>query len=701
MNSGGTVSRAVIATVCLVLILGISWVGCNGGSVENQGQTDAGGGTLDASDIEEDPQEDVAVTECEPGEIVGCVGDEISAIEVCNATGDGVQPSQCPGTAICRDAACLSVVCTPGSGRCLSDSQPQTCVPDGEGNYEYVDEEPCGEGTNCEAGVCLDRCGLAELVDDYVGCEYWAVETDNALIHTNTDGTPAVAPEHRPPFAVVLANTESERVARVTVEGPGGDLAEAVTAREVRSHRTNPGDEWVTVHSETVDASGQRIGGPHVGPIEDIELPPGATLTLLLPNQTIPFGETTVTSTAYRVTTTEPVVAYQFNPFCCNYNYTNDASLLLPSSALTENYMMISHAVWAGGATNRLSDPRSPTLTVVAMEDETVVEVQLRASSAPSQSFADQLYPVRPGDGIEGPDEAGILRATLDRHEVLNVAGGGAEPVIDLTGARVTASKPVAAFGAHTCTNIPYTQPACDHIESQLFPLETWGREFVLAPHKIRNPDPGPSSREGTYWKFVARDDDTQIQTGINVSRGSVLPPSGEGVPHCADFSDAPEGGIFSLDSGEFCEFGTRDIFRAQSNRPIAVAGFMSGQNTVFDQVNWGDHAGDPSMFLVPPEDQYRISYTFLTPPTYHVSYITVIIAQGFHLTLDGEVIDPTDHDHQIMADGSVLMAHIEVEPGPHRIEAGRPFGLVVYGYDNYVSYSYTGGLDLTKLSPL
>ncbi len=674
------------------------------------------------------------VIDCDPGEIVSCPGVDDATTEVCNGTGDGVETSSCPGTAICRDASCVDVNCMPGAQRCTEAGVPERCEDDGAGDFEWVEQDACDGDETCENGTCLDRCGIAEQQDSYVGCEYWALETDNRLLHTDDDGTPSVDPEHRPPFAVVLANTETDVTAEVTVDGPDGEIAESIAEREVRSHRQNPGDEFETVHSETVDQYGQRIGGPHDGPIEDIELPPGATLTLLLPNQDVPFGETTVSSTAYRVETTEPVVAYQFNPFCCNYNYTNDASMLMPARALTENYMMSGPAVWARQETASAIDPFSPTLSVVAMESNTTVEVQLRnpifsnistnpvaldeqcpglpnAMQSQYSLYADDdenscfLYPTRDGDGISGPDANGVLEVTLDEHEVFNVAAAGAYPSVDLSGARVEADKPVAAFGAHTCTNVPFTQSACDHVESQLYPLETWGLSFIAAPHKLRNPDAGDSSSEGTYWKIVARDDGTTINSSASIHPADTLPPSSEGVPRCGDsqFSDDPESGVFEMDSGEYCEFGTREILEITSNRPISIAGLMSGQNTVFNQVDWGDRAGDPSMFMVPPEEQFRSDYTFLVPPTYHDNFITVIVQANMNLIHNGETIVPSDHDYHELEDSSMSMAHIEVEPGPHTIEspAAMPFGLIVYGFDNYVSYSYTGGLDLAKDNPL
>ena len=33
-----------------------------------------------------------------------------------------------------------------------------------------------------------------------------------------------------------------------------------------------------------------------------------------------------------------------------------------------------------------------------------------------------------------------------------------------------------------------------------------------------------------------------------------------------------------------------------------------------------------------------------------------------------------------------------------HRASAGEPFGIVVYGYGQYTSYMYPGGLDLAKI---
>lgn len=75
------------------------------------------------------------------------------------------------------------------------------------------------------------------------------------------------------------------------------------------------------------------------------------------------------------------------------------------------------------------------------------------------------------------------------------------------------------------------------------------------------------------------------------------------------------------------------------------------------------------------------------------------MIRPGFNVTLDGLELDVTQFEYEEIAGGEMARIHIPVEDGPHSIEAQIPFGIIVYGYDDYVSYAYTGGLDLAKLN--
>lgn len=660
------------------------------------GQPDANNSGDSGTDVGTDLAPDTSTVSCTPGEIIACGQENTPSITVCNATGDAYVPSACPSSPlqVCRAGACEEVTCLPNTRRCASDTQPEVCNAEGSA---FEATAVCTGSSRCEAGNCLNRCQVAEATNSYIGCEYWAVELENHLLGGESD-TPLPL-DQRPPFAVVLSNPSETYDARVTVYEQDGQIANAIESREVGTDNPLPGQDLVTVFSEVIGPNGRQLFTID-GPIENIVLPRGSMMTLILPYKQIPFGETSLTASAYRVNTNQPVVAYQFNPLCCNYNYTNDASLLLPTSALTNNYMFMSYAVFAGTPEARLDKPFASTLTVVATQPDTDVTVQLRPSKREDRPYSEIIYPssdVR----VQGPDINGRVRVRLQPHEVLNIGAGGATPVEDITGSTITSSKPVAVFGGHSCAFIPFSAPACDHLESQLFPVETWGTRFIAAPLKLRrDPDAaGASTREGTYWKFLAYQDDTVIQTGVPLVTPTVLPPADEGVPHCASFSDDPTSGSFTLDAGQTCEFGTTQTFIAEAGKPLMLGAFLSGQNSVKVDAQFGDHAGDPAYFLVPPEEQFRTEYSFLTPPTYFQSYVTVLIRPGFNVTLDGQTLDLTQFDYEIVEGRDVARAHIEVTDGPHVIESQIPFGIVVYGYDDYVSYAYTGGLDLTKLN--
>src|SRR5699024_3059198 len=202
---------------------------------------------------------------------------------------------------------------------------------------------------------------------------------------------------------------------------------------------------------------------------------------------------------------------------------------------------------------------------------------------------------------VSGPDEQGKITLTMQPFEVLNLPGAADAPVEDLTGTLVEASAPVSVFGGHSCVYVPFTSPACDHLEDQLFPLETWGQRFILAPLKLRQPaEAAEGTRESTTWKFLARENNTRIDVGVNLNRPHVLGPVDQGVAPCAEFApseDDAKAGIFVLNSGQTCEFGTRDLLVAEASQPVMVGAFLSGQDSVTTNADWGAHAGDPSFF--------------------------------------------------------------------------------------------------------
>jgi hypothetical protein len=77
-----------------------------------------------------------------------------------------------------------------------------------------------------------------------------------------------------------------------------------------------------------------------------------------------------------------------------------------------------------------------------------------------------------------------------------------------------------------------------------------------------------------------------------------------------------------------------------------------------------------------------------------------VIAPSGTPVTLDGAIIPPTTFE--VIGGSTFSVARVELPVGTevHTIHAGKPFGILVYGYGRYTSYLYAGGLDLTPITP-
>lgn len=98
-------------------------------------------------------------------------------------------------------------------------------------------------------------------------------------------------------------------------------------------------------------------------------------------------------------------------------------------------------------------------------------------------------------------------------------------------------------------------------------------------------------------------------------------------------------------------------------------------------------------MFLVPSERQYRNNYLFRTLHADILNnYINIIISSSYiySVRLDNQQMVATLFFTINSSDYSY--AHIPVVPGTHRVSADIEFGLIIYGFDEYISYCHVGG---------
>jgi hypothetical protein len=105
---------------------------------------------------------------------------------------------------------------------------------------------------------------------------------------------------------------------------------------------------------------------------------------------------------------------------------------------------------------------------------------------------------------------------------------------------------------------------------------------------------------------------------------------------------------------------------------------------------------GDPAFIVGVPAEQFRDDYVFLAPNAYKEDYVNIVAPVSATITLDNAAIPETAFTPIVTTEFKV--ARIALTDGPHRITGTAPFGIVVYGYHDDVSYGYPGGANLFDL---
>lgn len=371
------------------------------------------------------------------------------------------------------------------------------------------------------------------------------------------------------------------------------------------------------------------------GQVASAVVPSGGLKTFGFPRNMV-NGTVQRTGGVYRVRSDQAIVAYQFNPL--ENLYTNDASLLLPTATLGTEYFVMSREHISGWNLRG-------SMSIIATEPDTEVTIQ-----ATGQTLA--------GTGIPAVPAGGTMTRTLAQFEVLNIETDGTTS--DLTGSRVTANKKVAVFGGSECSFIPNGYYACDHLEEQMFPVATLGKTFDFCRSQ-------PRSTEPDFVRILATEDDTTITTD----------PAIAGTP-------------ITLNAGKFVELTVPADVEIDGDKPLLIGQYLVSQN-------FGANTGDPSMILAVPSEQFRTDYIFLTPNTFAFDWVTVTAPTGATVTLDGTPIPSSSFT--TLGDSGFGCARVAVSDGAHRISGDQKFGIAVYGYDQYASYGYTGGLELAEIN--
>ncbi|MBV8755962.1 MAG: IgGFc-binding protein [Deltaproteobacteria bacterium] len=607
--------------------------------------------------------DDAPASACTPDGAHRCEG---ATYETCEG-GIWTSTADCP-TGCVDSIGC--VACNPGSTFC-KDGNVWTC--DASGNPGSM-TQACTGAQVCQDGVCVDACADAAMNRSYVGCEYVAVDLDNALevegesqapfgcalfqnttqktlnVCYNASGAPTVAGLCDPPatmggaatcpatytcqskavcildaqhspFAVVVSNPQSRDV-HVTVTGPGGQMImKTVAAGQVQAILPQ-------AMNAIPDAS---VDGSFKG------------------------------KAAYKVVSDLPIVAYQFNPLDNSNVFSNDASLLIPRTAFDIDYYTMAYPTLDRRTPAPGSNPYYGYLTVVAWADNTQIQV---TPTAPTTASATNTTLA-----------AGTpAQFTLNAFEVLQLEASGTG---DLTGTHVTSTNmmPFGMFAGHEATvfgestppdSTHTSGPCCaDHLEEMMFPSSTWGKTFAISRSQQRTNEPD-------MLRIMAQKPNTTVT-----------------------FTPAPASGTCgTLGPGQFCEVKIQGDTEISASDPVLVGHYLEA--SIWQDALGGSSVGtgDPSMAIAVPTEQFRTDYTILIPSQYAANYISIAAASTGGVTVDmaPATLMP------FPGGGTHRAARIMVAAGQHTIHCADGCGVTVYGYDNAVSYMFAGGLDLKQI---
>ena len=95
--------------------------------------------------------------------------------------------------------------------------------------------------------------------------------------------------------------------------------------------------------------------------------------------------------------------------------------------------------------------------------------------------------------------------------------------------------------------------------------------------------------------------------------------------------------------------------------------------------------------------EQYRTTYLFHAPINYESNFVNITAPMAAKVTLDAAPVAG------FKAIGATGYGVVRLElgdniDGNHRVESDKPVGISVYGYGQYTSYWYPGGLDLNVI---
>jgi hypothetical protein len=505
------------------------------------------------------------------------------------------------------------LICLPGETQCADEGTMQVCAATG---LEW-ESSACSEFSSCvsceeeDGESCTAQCkGPCESEDELpgsAGCSFMA----SRMLHL----------QEGEPDGLVVGNPNSTAVATITLfQVPEGKRTEEI------------------------------VEGP-------LEVPPGEHYEFQMDINFIDIAGFSRFRTGgiYRLQSDIPVVAYQHAPY--RSIRANDASLLMPDTALRRDYVVASYPPYDSTTYGYPS-----YFSVIAIEDDT--EIQW----TPPTATVGNGFPI----DFVGANKTGKL--AMNRFDMARIAASSESQSDvtkrDVSGTVISSNKPIWVVGAVRGARVPNWKQGTDHLQEMLLPLDYWGDEYVAAPSPDRGDEPH-------IWRvFAASKDGVTITADPPVIEPIVLEKRGDWTEF-----QVPNGTGFVL----------------SADRPFLPVQYLASHDL-------SAKIGDPSMYQMVAIDQFLDRYVFVTGQAYDFNYAQIIRNKG------GADVTVTDEngDPEVVTGyytiGDYEVADWLISEGAHRAESDDPFGVIQVGYsagaggEGRASYGYPGGMKVEEI---
>lgn len=535
----------------------------------------------------------------------------------------------------------------------------------------------CPPDQACFGARCMAACEAAAASQGNLGCDF-SISTPYGWKGWNSCLAAMVANTWVAPVSIQITHGSGSIDATKFARMPNGQL-DPKTWPPVPTSGLPPGEVAVVF-----------LSGPSPG--EDVypcPVPAAVKSTVI--------GSTGM-GTSFHLTTNVPVTTYDIHPFGGAASVCTSAQLVFPTSTWGKSYVAYvppfdEQAERTAKDAGRGKGKQGPAyLQVLAKEPNTTIRV------LPRSDFA-------AGSGVAAARAGQVTTYTLGAHEFLQFLN-----VNEASGTLFESDKPtmvMAGSGGLCLTSA--TSPiggGCDAEHKTIAHVGALGSEYIVSP---------PATR------LASGEDESYRYRIVGAAAGSVLrldppvasPPAALDVGQVWDFE--ARGSFIAKSQDEAHPFLLVQMSPGGTFDPDSFRGSLPGRGgarPVAGRRPSGSVGDEETLPYLPPK-QFLSRYIFFTDPTYATTQFVVVRTrhQGRFRdvsidclgTLSGWKPVGTTGDYEST---SVDMSRAGVfqnacTDGRHEAKSEGPFGLIVWGIDDYVSYAYPAGGNAGTINPV